>query len=502
MSNSVVVSFTDRDDPGRRRSVTRELGTTLLDAAHACGVEIEATCGGRGRCRSCRVKLLKGDVPPATVQETFQLGPDEVREGFELACQTKLIADVTAVAMPPKSEGGHQILGGGAEFEQQGLAIDSGVVKHLIRASTPKSEHHQTSDLEEVLAALPHPVDRNLPLDLLRNLPSKLRQDRGQLTVTTFLGRVIDIEAGDTTGHCYGMAFDVGTTSIVGSLMDLGSGEQLADVGSINPQAVYGGDLMSRIAYAQFDEKKLATLRGKVLVAINDFIRDACAKAGVRPEHLYKIVVVGNTCMHHILLGIDVSYVGLAPYAPVLRHPAVLPAKELPLKAVPNAQVCLLPLVAGFVGADTMACVLATRIYESKEVRALVDIGTNGEVVMGNRDRLMACSAPAGPALEGAQIRHGMRGALGAIEKVSIGDDLSLFRDRRCPACRHLRVGADRHLRQACRRESPRIRAAFCAGSGASSCRRRCGAASRTAPRAANSSWRLPVSRARRKRSP
>jgi uncharacterized 2Fe-2S/4Fe-4S cluster protein (DUF4445 family) len=140
---------------------------------------------------------------------------------------------------------------------------------------------------------------------------------------------------------------------------------------------------------------------------------------------VYKIVVVGNTCMHHIFLGVDVTHVGLAPYSPVVRDLLVYEARDIPLKAAPNARVCLLPIVAGFVGADTMACVLATRIYDSKEIRALVDIGTNGEVVMGSRDRLVACSAPAGPALEGAQIRHGMRGAVGAIERVSIGGDVA-----------------------------------------------------------------------------
>jgi uncharacterized 2Fe-2S/4Fe-4S cluster protein (DUF4445 family) len=221
------------------------------------------------------------------------------------------------------------------------------------------------------------------------------------------------------------MAFDIGTTSIVGVLLDLATGEQLASVGGLNPQAVYGGDLMSRIAYAQFDPDKLTTLRAKVLNAINDFIKEACAEAGVSPAHVYKIVVVGNTCMHHVFLGIDVTWVGLAPYAPVVRDLLVYPARELPLKAAPNAQVCLLPIVAGFVGADTMACVLATRIYESEQTRALVDIGTNGEVVMGSKHRLIACSAPAGPALEGAQIRHGMRGAVGAIEKVHIDSDVA-----------------------------------------------------------------------------
>jgi uncharacterized 2Fe-2S/4Fe-4S cluster protein (DUF4445 family) len=196
-------------------------------------------------------------------------------------------------------------------------------------------------------------------------------------------------------------------------------------VGSVNPQAIYGGDLMSRIAYAQFDEKKLTTLRARALTAINDFIKEACEEAGVSRDHIYKVVLVGNTCMHHIFLGVDVSYVGLAPYAPTVRDSLTIPAQELPLKGAPNAMICLLPIVAGFVGADTMAAVLATRIHESDGIRVMVDIGTNGEVVMGSREKLMACSAPAGPALEGAQIAHGMRGAMGAIEKVAIDEDVS-----------------------------------------------------------------------------
>ncbi|MCG8434283.1 MAG: ASKHA domain-containing protein, partial [Gammaproteobacteria bacterium] len=183
---------------------------------------------------------------------------------------------------------------------------------------------------------------------------------------------------------------------------------------------------MSRIAYAQYEPKKLQTLRAKALNAINDYVKEACGSADVDPRHIHKVVIVGNTCMHHIVLGIDVSYVGLAPYAPVVRDLIVVPAPDMPLKVAKNAQVCFLPIVAGFVGADTMACVLATRIYESEETRGLVDIGTNGEVIIGSKDRLMACSAPAGPALEGAQIRDGMRGAPGAIEKVEIGDDVTL----------------------------------------------------------------------------
>jgi uncharacterized 2Fe-2S/4Fe-4S cluster protein (DUF4445 family) len=354
-----------------------------------------------------------------------QLGGEEIQERFRLACQTRLVGSCSILPAPPLTEGGHQILAAPIRLDKRAIALDSGVEKHVIVATPPTEEHHQTSDLEEIISRLPHPVAvENTPLGTLRDLPETLRAKGGKVTVTTFLNRILDIEAGDTSANKLGVAFDIGTTTIAASLLDLDSGEELASVANMNPQAVYGGDLMSRIAYAQNDPKKLATLRAKALNAVNDFIEEACAKAEVSTRHIYKIVVVGNTCMHHVLLGIDVSYVGLAPYAPVMRHAVVVPATELPLKATPQAVVCLLPIVAGFVGADTVACVLATRIYESEELRALVDIGTNGEVVMGNRDRLMACSAPAGPALEGAQIRHGMRGALGAIEKVRLEGDV------------------------------------------------------------------------------
>jgi len=408
---------------GGAHEVRAARGETMLDAAHRAGVEIMATCGGRGRCRSCRCRIVEGTLPPPSVADTVQLGPEEVRERFRLACQTRLMDDTTLRPMPPKSESGHQILGGG---ETRGMALESGVEKLCITAAPPRSEHHQTSDIEAVLDALGKRLtSRVVAPELIRDLPAKLRKDKGALTVTLFRGQVVDIETGDTSAQAYGMAFDIGTTSIVGSLLDLATGEELAAVGSVNPQAPFGADLMSRIAFAQFKPKNLALLRGKVLSALNELTREAAGKAGIEARHIYKIVVVGNTCMHHVLLGIDVSYLGLAPYAPVIRDAQTIPAGEFPLKTAPRAHVCTLPILAGFVGADALACVLATRIDESEEVRGLVDIGTNGEMVMGSKHRLVACSAPAGPAFEGAQIRHGMRGAIGAIERIAVGDDLS-----------------------------------------------------------------------------
>src|SRR5262249_46377885 len=263
--------------------------------------------------------------------------------------------------------------------------------------------------------------------DVLKQLPAALRARGGEVTLTSFGGRLLGVEPGDTALLKFGLAIDVGTTSVVTTLVELESGESLASVSSLNPQAVFGADLMSRIAFAQFDAGNLRKLQTRIIGLLNQHVEEVTRESGVPAKWIYKIAVVGNTCMHHVLLGIDPSYVGLAPYAPVMRHPLVIPARDLHLKVHPEARVCFLPLVAGFVGADAVAVALATRMADSAELRVAVDIGTNGEVLLGSRDHLWACSAPAGPALEGAQIRHGMRAALGAIDRVGVeGGDLRL----------------------------------------------------------------------------
>lgn len=424
MSTALTITFVTAE--GERTAVKSESGTSFLDAARSADIDVTATCGARGKCRGCRVKVLKGSVPPPTIMDEVQLGPEEVHEGFRLACQTRAIADTELMLAPPHAEGGHKILGSGDDRERRAsIEMDSGVTKQFVTASIPVDEHEQSSDIEEILAATSAAGSGQLSPDLLRKLPGVLREQKGAVTVTSFNGDILDIEAGDTSEHKYGMAFDIGTTSIVGALIDLDSGEQLAAVGDVNPQAVYGGDLMSRLAFAQFNLPALRKLRARAVQAIGDQIKEACEKASIASEHIYKVVIVGNTAMHHIFLGIDPTYVGLAPYAPSIRSAIEMPARDLLLKIIPNARVCMLPIVAGFVGADAMGAILATRIFESEEYRVLVDIGTNGEVIMGRKGRLMACSAPAGPALEGAQIKHGMRGAIGAIEKVHIDGEVT-----------------------------------------------------------------------------
>jgi uncharacterized 2Fe-2S/4Fe-4S cluster protein (DUF4445 family) len=407
--------------PGRHVLDTKP-GTTILKAAHAGSVDITATCGGRGRCTSCRVKLVAGTAPPPTIMDELQLGDALVREGYRLACQWPVTEPVTVQIAPPLDDTAFQILGGerlpGAP---EPISIDAGIRKRVVTVALPKDEHLQTSDLESLLAAVGDTVE-SVPATVLKGLPGALRERDGEVTVTTFGRQVLAVEAGDTALLKFGLAIDIGTTSVVTTLMELESGELLASVSSLNPQAVFGGDLMSRIAFAQFDPGNLRKLQSRIIGLLNQHIEQITRESGVLAKWIYKVVVVGNTCMHHLLLGIDPSYVGLAPYAPVMRHALTIPARDLFLKLPPEARVCLLPLVAGFVGADAVAVTLATRLDESPALRIAVDIGTNGEIMLGSCDRLWACSAPAGPALEGAQIRHGMRAALGAIDRVTVED--------------------------------------------------------------------------------
>jgi uncharacterized 2Fe-2S/4Fe-4S cluster protein (DUF4445 family) len=408
------------------RTLQVESGTSILKAAHGAGVDITATCGGRGRCTSCRVKFVAGSVPPPTVMDELQLGDDLVREGYRLSCQCPVTAAITVQVAPPLDERSFQILGAGPAPGAGRVTIAAGVDKRMVAVTLSKDEHHQTSDLEALEAALGGP---GMPVagDVLKGLPQALREYAGQATVTTFAGSVIAVEAGDTALLKFGLAVDVGTTSVVTTLMELESGEQLGSVSSLNPQAVFGGDLMSRIAFAQWNPGNLKRLQTRIVGLLNQHVEQLTADSGVLAKWIYKVVVVGNTCMHHILLGIDPTHVGLAPYAPVVRAPVTRAARELHLRVHPEARVCFLPLVAGFLGADAVAVALATRIGDTPERRIAVDIGTNGEVLLGSSEHLWGCSAPAGPALEGAQIRHGMRGALGAIDRVGIEDgDLAL----------------------------------------------------------------------------
>ncbi len=322
------------------------------------------------------MQILAGPVSAATLPERIQLGDVEVEERYRLACQTQVWADLTVLVAPAFAEAGFQILARTQGLpEAQVFPLDSGV--HKVYGP-------------------------------------------GDVTTVFFDDRLLAVEPGDTRGEAYGMAFDVGTTTVVGYLIDLLSGTVAATVSALNPQEAFGADVMSRLAFAQQGPGNVRQLHARVVRLLNEQIEEACRAAGVRREQIYKIVPVGNSVMHHVVLGLDPTSIGHAPFAPVIRHSVRVAAHELGLQVGADTPVFFLPLVAGFVGADTVAMVLSTRIFESREVRLAVDMGTNGEVVIGSRDGLTASSVPAGPTLEGGQLQCGMRAARGAIDQVRL----------------------------------------------------------------------------------
>ena len=402
-------------------------GDSLLQLAQQNGVDITATCGGRGRCRSCRIKLVEGNLPEPTVADRAQLSGEEIRERYRLSCQCLLTSDATVSIAPPINETSFQILSETGERDEGHVwKLDSGITKTYLHPERPSTESQKTSESEVLLGASESGNGLDIGLDTVRRIPEMLDDISGGVTVTRFRGQILSIEAGDTSPQSFGLAFDIGTTTVVAYLINLITGETVSSVSGLNPQTVFGGDLISRITFAAEQPSNVQKLHSRIIAYLNDLSKQACQLAGVECDHVYKAVIVGNTCMHHLLLGIDPTSVGKAPYLPIIRHSYACSAREAGLRLNRGARLFMLPLVAGFVGADTVGMILSTGIDDKPGICIAADIGTNAEVVLSGPDGIIACSSPAGPALEGGQIHDGMRAALGAIDKVSIDEDIRI----------------------------------------------------------------------------
>jgi len=260
----------------------------------------------------------------------------------------------------------------------------------------------------------------------LHQLPTAIRKNNNHITAVTYHKNILGIEENDTTKTLIGMAFDIGTTTIVGYLLDMYTGKELGVVSTLNSQTKYGADVITRSNYVNKEEDGLETLHQEVIDDINELIHEACDKAGIRKEDIYAISIVGNTCMHHLFLGVSPSFVARSPYIPAISEPVVIDAKDLSIEINSVGKILVLPNIAGFVGADTVSAILATEMDKSEDIKLMIDIGTNGEIALGCRDRILACSAAAGPAFEGAEISSGMRGAKGAIDHVVFGAKLEV----------------------------------------------------------------------------
>jgi uncharacterized 2Fe-2S/4Fe-4S cluster protein (DUF4445 family) len=419
---------------GRRGRVSP--GTPVLTAARALGVDLDSVCGGRGICSRCQVAPAFGDFPKHgiasrpealsarnAVEERYR----RVRglsEGRRLGCQAQILGDVV-IDVPPGSQVHRQVVRKRAEA--RAITLDPATRLHYVEVAEPDM-HDPSGDLERLRAALS--VQWGLPrieadLATLAALQPALR--RGEWRVTCAVHRLPDapprllaVWPGFHPGPIHGLAIDVGSTTIAAHLCDLATGEVVASSGLMNPQIRFGEDLMSRVSYAMLTPGGAAEMTGAVREALDELARGTAAEAGVATDTILEVVLVGNPVMHHLLLGIDPVELGQAPFALATADALHLGAAELGLCLHPNTRAYVLPCIAGHVGADAAAVALSEAPDKSPDRVLIVDVGTNAEILLGDRSRVLACSSPTGPAFEGAQIAHGQRAAPGAIERVEI----------------------------------------------------------------------------------
>ena len=353
-----------------------------------------------------------------TSSEHDLLTEREIRHGYRLACQI-LLKESMVVRIP--EETGLRIRQVQSTGLERKMLLNPSVKKMHVRIPQPTLDD-VLPDSERLILTLRHfeqLPDLRIDPDLLPDLPRLLRECAWDVTaVLPTPSQVCALERGDTTSQMYGYAVDVGTSKLVGVLIDLATGKTLNTLFVENPQLVFGEDIMSRMAFAMKAQENSLKLKSSVLSAVNQLLEQSCMMARITPSQVYELVVVGNTAMHHFLLGIESRYLALSPYVPALKRAINLHAKALGVISHPHANVHVLPLIAGYVGADAIADVLASGIRESDELSLLLDIGTNTELFVGNRNDIVSCSCASGPAFEGAHIRHGMKAVHGAIERV------------------------------------------------------------------------------------
>ena len=405
--------------PGGRR-IRVAPGALMVDAIRQAGVDMETPCDGRGRCYRCTIEASGVLSPLAEIeQDARRLGL--MSAGQRLACQVRVLGH-SAIRIPDSAlTSVAQIVSDGTQAA--GYAFDPNVRRILVQLSPP-SVSDDIADRERLERALGGAgIVAHCTPPVLANLAQKLRALHFHCAAIVLGEEVIDVEAPDAAPVC-GIAFDVGTTTVVAYLLDLSTGHELSVVSALNSQGRFGSDVISRITFSAEHAEGLRTLTRTVRTLMNDLIKKACMKAKIGPHRIFEVSVVGNTAMQHLLLAIDARSLALAPYVPATTGSLSLRAAALGLNVHPNAGVFVLPGLGGFVGADTMGVILATRFHLGEGAALAVDIGTNTEVVgrMPHRGRLIALSTPAGPAFEGGRITSGCRGMNGAIQRVRLNE--------------------------------------------------------------------------------
>ncbi len=400
--------------------------TPLVRALWQAGISVEAPCGGFGICGKCKIRFLSGYIPEPTAEEQKHLTDFELQEGWRLTCQHRVEGDAVVFVPEESRPSIAQILTTAVERETDLLPA----VKRFTVSIPPASTMDERSDVQRLLDAVRQQhglalASTSLPLPVLRSLPTALRQNR-EVTLVVHSAEpnqssvLAVVPKNESIRPLLGIAFDIGTTTLVGYLIDLETGKELTYAARLNPQVQFGDDVVSRLCYALQEPNGLRKLQQAVVKGMNEIIAECCQVTNVSPTDIYELVCVGNTAMMHLLLGVSPEPIALAPYVPVFNEPVTVEAWRLGLKIHPNGLLTTLPCVAGYIGADTVAVVL-THLHEPDgEPVVALDIGTNGEIVVRHQGQYWCASAAAGPAFEGGRIYQGMRAERGAISQVSV----------------------------------------------------------------------------------
>jgi uncharacterized 2Fe-2S/4Fe-4S cluster protein (DUF4445 family) len=393
-------------------------GTPIFDAASWNGVAIDSTCGGHGTCKKCKVRIDDGDVPVSTV-DPRAFSPDELSDGWRLACRAPAREDLVVHVPPLQTRPKAALVGVGRH-----VILRPAVQKRHLVLEEPSLED-QRSDVQRVLDALDD-LEPRVELGVVRTLGKIMREAQFDVTAVVCDDLLIAIEPGDTSTRRFAIAFDLGTTTVVATLLDLETGTPAAVRSMLNRQQPYGADVISRVSATMLDENALGALEARAHETLDQLAQEVCEEAGADPAEVYEVVVCGNVTMTQLALGIDPEPLSMAPFI-VASHdlPPAL-AADFGVKVHPRAPAVVFPSLGAYVGGDIVAGMLASGLVRDKRLRLFIDVGTNSEIALGSHERVLATAAPAGPAFEAAQIRCGMRAAEGAIEGVKISDDVEL----------------------------------------------------------------------------
>lgn len=390
-------------------------GVSVFDAASWNGIAIDSTCGGHGTCKKCKVQITEGIVPVSRL-DIRAFSEQELKDGWRLACVAKANGNLAITVPPLATRPKAATVGVGRQ-----VILRPATQKRYLELAEP-TLHDQVPDLQRVKNAISD-LEVSVDFSVLKKLPKILRNSHWKVTATIVDNALVDLEPGDTTENRFAVAYDLGTTTVVATLLDLNTGTPVAVKSMLNMQQPYGADVISRISATMMDESALARLQQTASETLNGLTQEVLQEAGVNPTQVYEVAIAGNATMVQLALGVDTEPVGVAPFITATESWPTLLAKDFGIEINENARAFVFPSFGAYVGGDIVAGVLATGMDRDKRTRLFIDVGTNCEIILSNGEKILATAAPAGPAFEAASIACGMRAADGAIEVVTIDND-------------------------------------------------------------------------------